>query len=370
MDSEQGNLLLGFAWKTDATIPQDHPAYYMWHELADRRYGLELPLFAGAEVSATLTAFSRELGQSLNPMLRRQLEQACQGYPWLLKKLCIHVKSLLDSGLSQIQVSDRGLDVEALFQRDLSDLNPDETRCLKEVARRSPASFVEVVEEFGAEVITSLVTRRILVRSGDRLNPYWDILGDYLRTDVVPVLPYSYLPGTEFKTFFQTWVVVHVKLSSSVPSLAVVLRMREQSVRNVVRDLAKFGLIERTGEGIRSPLAVDIGQAFEEATAVLLRHLQSHVFTIALRQVAIDDVVTDDLLDRAIRLAFPTVTYRPQTWKVYSQRLAKYLSAVGILARSNGNWTPGNGTDSDVLSPQTTTAVLGRSASGPSTATG
>ncbi|MFW1489837.1 hypothetical protein ACEV9X_23160, partial [Vibrio parahaemolyticus] len=28
----KGNISLGFAWKTDSTTQQDHPAYHMWHE--------------------------------------------------------------------------------------------------------------------------------------------------------------------------------------------------------------------------------------------------------------------------------------------------------------------------------------------------
>lgn len=31
------NIVLGFAWKTDSTTQQDHPAYHMWHELSDHR---------------------------------------------------------------------------------------------------------------------------------------------------------------------------------------------------------------------------------------------------------------------------------------------------------------------------------------------
>lgn len=37
LDSKQIPLVLGFAWKTDISLPQQHPAYHLWHELADRR---------------------------------------------------------------------------------------------------------------------------------------------------------------------------------------------------------------------------------------------------------------------------------------------------------------------------------------------
>ncbi|MFC1935649.1 restriction endonuclease [Chloroflexota bacterium] len=344
VDSEQAHFALGFARKTDATIPQDHSAYFLWHQLSDRRYDLELPLFGDRDVSATLTTFHKELGQPLNPMLRTQLAQACQGYPWLLKKLCIHVKSLLDAGLSQIQVSERGLDVGTLFQRDLADLSAEQLTCLKEVARQAPTSFVELVAEFNPDVVASLIHKRLIVRSGDRLLPYWDIFGDYLRTDVVPVLPFSYLPGTEFSTFLRAWITIHFRQTPSVAYLATELRMTEQSVRNVLRDLGNFGLTERVGESIVSVLRVtdrglkrdDGGKLLDDAAAILFKLLQSHVFTIALREVATDRVVTDELLDEVIRTAFSTVTYRNETWRVYSQRLAKYLLGVGILRRANG----------------------------------
>jgi len=32
------SIVLGFAWKTDSTVPQDHPAYHMWHQLSDHRF--------------------------------------------------------------------------------------------------------------------------------------------------------------------------------------------------------------------------------------------------------------------------------------------------------------------------------------------
>ena len=350
VDSEHSNLVLGFAWKTDATIPQDHPAYFLWHQLADRRYDLELPLFGDREVSATLTTFRRELGQPLNPMLRTQLAQACQGYPWLLKKLCIHVKTLLDTGLTQAQVSERGLDVGTLFQRDLAGLSADQLACLKEVARRAPASFVELVSEFNSDVTTSLIDQRLVVRSGDRIIPYWDIFGDYLRTDIVPVLPFSYLPGTEFSTFLRTWLAIYFRQSTSVAELASTFRMTEQSVRNVLRDLTNFGQIEREGDTIRSSLHIrakgtkapswkEFEKAWDQTTASLFTLLQSHVFTIALkRDVIYDGVVTDAMLGEIMRAAFPTLTYNNDTWRVYSQRLAKYLLGIGILSRKGGRW--------------------------------
>jgi Restriction endonuclease len=40
LDSRQLPIVLGFSWKTDVSLPQQHPAYHLWHSLADRRVDL------------------------------------------------------------------------------------------------------------------------------------------------------------------------------------------------------------------------------------------------------------------------------------------------------------------------------------------
>ena len=53
--SSQSNLVLGFAWKTDSTTQQDHPAYHLWHELADHRREYRLDVFERGETSKSIT---------------------------------------------------------------------------------------------------------------------------------------------------------------------------------------------------------------------------------------------------------------------------------------------------------------------------
>lgn len=119
VDGQQSGLVLGFAWKTDATLLQEHPAYFLWQEMADRRFDVTLPRFTDRDVLATLNSFGRQLGQQLIPVLRIQLAQSCQGYPWLLKKLCIHVHSLIEEGQTQSQIIESGLAGGGLFDSDL-----------------------------------------------------------------------------------------------------------------------------------------------------------------------------------------------------------------------------------------------------------
>jgi hypothetical protein len=137
--SAQSNFVLGFAWKSDATVQQSHPAYFMWHSLSDHRFQIELQRFRHDEASAAITLFEKELGEPLLLNLKRQLLENTQGFPWWLKKLCIHVYEQIQSGTSQAELLDKALDVESLFTRDLQKLTAQEKTCLKHIAENTPA---------------------------------------------------------------------------------------------------------------------------------------------------------------------------------------------------------------------------------------
>ena len=169
----ENNLVLGFAWRTDSTVLQDHPAYFMWHRLRDHRLEVPIGRFGLSEASQAITIFERELGQKLLPGIRRQISESSQGYPWLLKKLCIHLYDQLASGESQARLVDT-LDVERLFADDLKSLSQAELSHLRILAAQAPADWHEALETAGAEILRGLQDKRLIVRSGDRINLYWD----------------------------------------------------------------------------------------------------------------------------------------------------------------------------------------------------
>jgi hypothetical protein len=342
VDAQKENLVLGFAWKSDAFLPQDHPAYYLWHQLKDRRIDLAVPRFGSKDVSQALTHFQTELGQRLNPVLRSQLVQHCQGFPWLLKKLCIHVLNLVRRDLTQPQVLERGLDVRGLFEADLSGLSSKETLCLKEIARLAPVEWVQIVEQFGNDTYTSLLDKLLIVRSGDRLNPYWDIFGDYLRTNEIPHVPVSFLPGTEIRTLARAAVITIINRPAGVTleKLSILLSINNRSAGNVVRDLQMFGLAERKGDRIVS--TIDIKETRDAIAAIarlIASALNNHIFTIILRRnVAKGSEITEQDLLGFFDEAFRYASLRDVTKRMYTHRLAKYLTATRFLERVRSVW--------------------------------
>ncbi|MDR5802686.1 hypothetical protein [Caballeronia sp. LZ001] len=146
VESAQENVILGFSWKTDGSIPADHPAYHVWHSFSDRRREFELPLFTKGDISKLLSRFSRELQVPISHSLTRLLAEHCQGYPWLLKKLCVHAFQVLQAKPAmQRELLDRALDVDALFKKDLSDLDHLQVACLERIASDSPADHLKLL---------------------------------------------------------------------------------------------------------------------------------------------------------------------------------------------------------------------------------
>jgi hypothetical protein len=188
------NFILGFAWKSDSTVPQDHPAYYLWHQLSDHRFEVSLSQFSHADAENSVRLFEREIGQKIRTEVRKYLMDQCQGYPWLLKKLCIHLYEQLMTGASQSELADKALDITSLFDRDIQNLSPSEYNCLKIVAQNAPMNWFEAVEISSSEVVKSLHDRRILIRRGDKINLYWDIFKEYVLSGNIPSIPFTYIP--------------------------------------------------------------------------------------------------------------------------------------------------------------------------------
>jgi hypothetical protein len=103
------------------------------------------------------------------------------------QRLCAHVKAQREQGTSQAEIATKVLNVEEIFQEDLSGLGSQEDDTLRAIAKNAPISVNSVGEEYDTNVVQSLVDRRLLVRIGPKYDLYWDIFRDYLNTGKVPV---------------------------------------------------------------------------------------------------------------------------------------------------------------------------------------
>ena len=332
----QSSLVLGFAWKTDSTVQQDHPAYYMWHRLAGHRMEVELGRFTSSEASNAISIFQKELGERLRPDLRRQLTENSQGYPWLLKKLCIHVYDTVRSGISQSELVDKALDVKSLFDKDLQQLTQSEHTCLKMIAENAPADWYEILKDSGPEVLRGLQDKRLIIRSGDRLNLYWDIFREYVLTQTVPSIALSYLPSSSISTMLKVGGLLNSEKSHSSVELSELCGLTEKTIGNVIRDLNMFGIATVEQSKIR---LASMETSDHESILQRLRHVfRNHALTMRLSNRPPGEIITTENIINLLKQINPTAQHQEKTWKVYAERMEHWLSVTGYLIQKENDW--------------------------------
>ena len=333
--SSQSNLVLGFAWKTDSTTQQDHPAYHLWHELADHRREFRLDVFDRGEISNSITKFQKEINQKISAEIRHQITEVSQGFPWLLKKLCINLYESITKGERADSVL-LDLDVERLFQADLNILNPQELACLKLIAQNAPADWSEIIETSGTTILNNLVHKRLVIKSGDRLNVYWDIFKDYLLTGRVPIVPYNYIPTSDPPSVINICAKLKVNEFSDSLYIRNSVGLNEKTIWNIGADLVMLGLAEREGTSFK--ISNKLGSNDEGAILKLLREsLGKHSLKVALFKHYSGKTISPSVVREAFRECIPKAKFGEKTWNTYSNRLTNYLVYSGYLLRAGND---------------------------------
>lgn len=339
IDARQAPIILGFAWKTDISLPQQHPAYHLWHQLGDRRRTFKIREFDGRDVRKIIGGAERGADKRLAPALRARLVEKCQGFPWLLKKLLVHVLQRVSEAESQYLLLERELDVEMLFKEDLAVLGEEAIRCLRFVAARAPVAVAEVEENFPRDTTNLLINAHLLVRSGMNYVVYWDIFRDYLVEGRVPYIPWA--------RTFQRGPAMAIKAlqkleeageeGGSAATLAGGMGLREGTCFNLLADLVALQLAEPTASGSYKP-GTHLGDL---QPATVARHVQGQL----RRHVVVREMATRWERDRLISpddwyLFFAQTQpgaagFSNPTIHSYANNLKAWLLFSGILEQRN-----------------------------------
>ncbi|MBR0646890.1 restriction endonuclease [Plastoroseomonas hellenica] len=324
-------LIIGFSWKTDGAVPPEHNAYHLWHSLADRRREFELNLFSSGEVTIAINRFMKELGQAISPQLRRLLWDHCQGYPWLLKKLCIHILEQVRNGLDQSEILVRTLRIEELFSRDIERLSASELACTRQVASEAPAEFFKIVGIYGDVTITSLLDKRLIIRTGSRLNVYWDIFRDYILTEKVPYIPTTYIPQLNVVTYLSALRNLISSTEMSYRELAKVLNITAGTADNLVRDMVIVGHAEanrKTGSVIALHLNV------EDAAKCLIGFCRSHaLYRAVLERFGVEEGFSLSDVVRVAAEIYSRLRLSAAVLEQYARRAMQWCVAAGLIDR-------------------------------------
>lgn len=249
VSSEGKNFVVGFSWRSGITLGDENPAYSMWTRLKDLRIDKKLEDFDVGDSSKMVTTFEKSINIKLIKSLRDRLIQQSQGYPWLLKKLCIHIFKKIKAGLSQDELLVTQLQIRSLFEEDLE--RPDkETACLRYVANHSPIDHYQVTKEYGQETVYNLIVDRLLIKTGEKVSVYWDVFRDYLNTDEAPSIPWSYMPAATVTMAINVLDKVKKEIEISFEDLMNVSGFKKGTLTNVIMDLQSFSLVKKNDQGM------------------------------------------------------------------------------------------------------------------------
>lgn len=329
--AERCNLVLGFSWRTGITLSDDNPAYHTWHTLEDSRKHLAVEAFTAGESAELIGKFEGHLGQKLLAPLRRRLLEHSQGFPWLLKKLTIHLIKEIRKGTAQIDLLSQRLNVRALFDEDLVALGEAETKCLKYIAENSPADMNEVLERFSRETVNHLTTARLIVKTGLRYAVYWDIFRDYLIDNSVPAIPWSYVP-VSLPRSLEVFNLIRDNEGLTISQIATRMKHGEGTVANVLSDLQNLPLTRRTDEGSFEALPELADATDEKIAEFIARQFREHTLTRRLyERLQPGDGMSLQDLQTVVNSVYGAASRSEKTLHAYTQRLLAWLNFAGLV---------------------------------------
>lgn len=331
----QTNIVFGFAWKSDLISTANEFPFQLREEIAESSVRLSIATFSEIETNALLEQLSRELRTPIRKDLRFLLSEFSQGYPWLLKKLCAHVKSQRENGVPQSEIANRVLNIEELFQEDLGGLSHEQEDALRRIARLAPAAVRDLNDQFTSEVLQSLVNRRLIVRIGHKYDVYWDIFRDYLNTGGIPVQENYILRVLPSMVIKATKILADAGGSLGAADFLRHGRLSQHSAYNVIRDMRLLG-IASVAEG-RLTLKVAVPRNAKEnevanalRTPVRDRLIRNRLVSRLNAHLKTNTELSEDTVAVMLTRWCPYVDATQATWRSYAHILSSWMDISDV----------------------------------------
>jgi len=116
------NLVVGFSWKSEINVPFGNKASNKFNQLRDYSKCITVPEFNQNDAKQVVRQLENTIGKQIGNDLERRLVESSQGYPWLIKKLCIHTLKQYEQGKSIEELLEQQLNYKELFDNDLCEL--------------------------------------------------------------------------------------------------------------------------------------------------------------------------------------------------------------------------------------------------------
>ncbi len=317
------NLIVGFSWKTEILIPSENEAYHYWQQSKEQAVHFTVPEFGSKEINQLINQLENSIGK-IDNSLKRRIVESSQGFPWLVKKLCIHVYDQVKSGKKKQELLDENLNFQFLFSKDLEALTDEEIKYLKYIAQRAfDGNFFEASEVndiIPENIINSLRDdKRLIIRSGLNYNIYWDVFRDYLVTGNVPEIGESYIIRSSPNSSQEIFLLFskNTQLTSKEIQKSLKKNVTIQTIENCIIDLRSLGVLKKTETEDSFELTSAITNiSYKGFREFITERLKSN--TVYLKAKKIKGAISNEQIIKVLKDIFKGYSFQDRTWKTYS----------------------------------------------------
>jgi len=252
--NSQSNLIVGFSWKSEITLSPMSDSNKFWTQAENLARPFQLEGFNNEELNQIIKQLENEpkVGR-LPSSFKNMLTEYSLGFPWLIKKLCIHIFNEVKSGKKIIELSKTNLNITSLFKQDIEKISGDENKALLIIAKYADAgNFLhesDIPEIVPLEIISSLLQRRLIIKTGLVYKPYWDVFREFILTGDIPPLTFNFILHQSPIVCFSLFKNFAIDKKYSIDELFEVnsqqKKLKKETIINILIELQRLDLINK-----------------------------------------------------------------------------------------------------------------------------
>ena len=337
---KQTNLILGFSWNRNLISSTHAFSDDLMEAVTDNSTKMILNTFTRAEIDVFLKKLSKELDETLTKDLHSFLVEFSQGYPWLLKILCFHVKVARQSGIPQADITGNLLSIEELFQNDLQKLSDKERASLLQIAGSAPMRLAESRPIFKPKIVQNLIRQGLVVNIGNTMDVCGDIFRDYLNTDALPHWD-NYILGAKTGSVIKAVKILHGAGGTlDVSGFNKQTGLPGKFFYRVVKDMDLLGFVKiRKGE---ASLQIKLPPTPHDIEVVLRNHLQDRLkgnrqVRRLLKTLQEKNALSIDKIAKLLKTWCTHISATRQGWLKHALILAEWMDTANLAVLDKKN---------------------------------
>jgi hypothetical protein len=327
------NLIIGFSWKSDFLIQSDDPSYHIWQQAKEQAREFTIDEFGEKEIEGIIKQLEGSIG-IIDKSIKDRIKESSQGLPWLTKKLCIHIYDQIKAGIRKEDLIESNLNIRDLFQKDDERLINEELKALKLIAKRAYDGYsfeeTEVGDIIDGNTISSLLNKRLIIRSGANYNIYWDIYRDYLVTGEIPIIGESYILRQGVNLCLEVFLLFNENKKETIDSLLIKhsKEISQETLSNILLELRNIGIINKTDEYYFANKNIKISK--EGFIDFISNKFLNYTPYIAIKKLNTNRITKNEII--IILKQIFKQDFQDNTWDAYAKNLISwfYLSNLEI----------------------------------------